>query len=190
MPDEKSELRAFQYPPGFLINTENCVLGLHFSLTSTRSGLESCLWKTRSRKIPRNFSFHPTDQSGSADRIHSRFEGAACDDQSRAAHAQHQSARRGARDGLRDLRLVHRRLRHRRSEGRQGVAGRVEHLTMKCTKCGAENREGAKFCNECAGPIEASCPKVRCEKQTGRQILRRMWCVARPIRRGIAKETK
>src|SRR6516225_9559629 len=30
---------------------------------------------------------------------------------------------------------------------------------MNCTKCGAENREGAKFCNECATPIEASCPK-------------------------------
>ena len=30
---------------------------------------------------------------------------------------------------------------------------------MNCTKCGAENREGAKFCNECAAPIEASCPK-------------------------------
>jgi hypothetical protein len=30
---------------------------------------------------------------------------------------------------------------------------------MKCVKCGAENREGAKFCNECAAPIEASCPK-------------------------------
>jgi hypothetical protein len=34
---------------------------------------------------------------------------------------------------------------------------------MKCAKCGAENHEGAKFCNECAGLIEASCPKVRCE---------------------------
>src|SRR5499427_6094551 len=30
---------------------------------------------------------------------------------------------------------------------------------MKCAKCGTENREGAKFCNECAAPIEASCPK-------------------------------
>jgi class 3 adenylate cyclase/tetratricopeptide (TPR) repeat protein len=30
---------------------------------------------------------------------------------------------------------------------------------MKCAECGAENREGAKFCNECAAPIEASCPR-------------------------------
>jgi class 3 adenylate cyclase len=29
---------------------------------------------------------------------------------------------------------------------------------MKCAKCGADNRESAKFCNECAAPIEASCP--------------------------------
>src|SRR5215468_4644363 len=30
---------------------------------------------------------------------------------------------------------------------------------MNCAKCGAENRDGAKFCNECAAPIELSCPK-------------------------------
>jgi class 3 adenylate cyclase len=30
---------------------------------------------------------------------------------------------------------------------------------MKCAKCGAENRDGAKFCNECAAPLEASCPR-------------------------------
>jgi double zinc ribbon protein len=30
---------------------------------------------------------------------------------------------------------------------------------MKCAKCGAQNREGAKFCNECAAPIEVSCPR-------------------------------
>src|SRR5262249_44527852 len=29
----------------------------------------------------------------------------------------------------------------------------------KCAKCGADNREGAKFCNECAAPVEASCPR-------------------------------
>ncbi len=29
---------------------------------------------------------------------------------------------------------------------------------MRCTKCGAENREGAKFCNECAAPLAARCP--------------------------------
>ena len=28
---------------------------------------------------------------------------------------------------------------------------------MRCSTCGAENREGAKFCNECATPIAAKC---------------------------------
>ena len=38
---------------------------------------------------------------------------------------------------------------------------------MKCAKCGAENREGAKFCNECAAPIEASCPKCGSRNKRG-----------------------
>jgi class 3 adenylate cyclase/tetratricopeptide (TPR) repeat protein len=38
---------------------------------------------------------------------------------------------------------------------------------MKCAKCGAENREGAKFCNECAAPIEASCPKCGSRNKAG-----------------------
>src|SRR5215469_533642 len=29
---------------------------------------------------------------------------------------------------------------------------------MRCTKCGAENREGAKFCNDCAAPLAIQCP--------------------------------
>ncbi len=29
---------------------------------------------------------------------------------------------------------------------------------MRCTKCGAENREGARFCNDCAAPLAAQCP--------------------------------
>jgi predicted amidophosphoribosyltransferase len=28
---------------------------------------------------------------------------------------------------------------------------------MNCAKCGAENREGAKFCRDCAAQIPASC---------------------------------
>src|ERR1700674_4672608 len=31
----------------------------------------------------------------------------------------------------------------------------------RCTKCGADNREGAKFCSECATPFAVKCP--RCE---------------------------
>ena len=38
---------------------------------------------------------------------------------------------------------------------------------MKCAKCGADNREGAKFCNECAAPIEASCPKCGSRNKPG-----------------------
>src|SRR5262245_5956964 len=28
---------------------------------------------------------------------------------------------------------------------------------MKCGKCGAENRDGAKFCRECASPLSTKC---------------------------------
>jgi class 3 adenylate cyclase/tetratricopeptide (TPR) repeat protein len=38
---------------------------------------------------------------------------------------------------------------------------------MKCAKCGAENREAAKFCNECAAPIEAPCPKCGSKNKPG-----------------------
>ena len=38
---------------------------------------------------------------------------------------------------------------------------------MKCAKCGADNREGAKFCNECAAPLEASCPKCGSRNKPG-----------------------
>src|SRR5215472_15981901 len=29
---------------------------------------------------------------------------------------------------------------------------------MPCSKCGAENREGARSCNECAAPLSSKCP--------------------------------
>jgi class 3 adenylate cyclase/tetratricopeptide (TPR) repeat protein len=32
---------------------------------------------------------------------------------------------------------------------------------MKCSKCLSENREGAKFCNECGHKLELACPKCR-----------------------------
>ena len=38
---------------------------------------------------------------------------------------------------------------------------------MKCAKCGADNREGAKFCNECGAPIEASCAKCGAKNKPG-----------------------
>src|SRR6266849_10772071 len=30
---------------------------------------------------------------------------------------------------------------------------------IRCTKCGATNREGAKFCSECAAAFAAKCPR-------------------------------
>src|SRR5229473_2158596 len=30
---------------------------------------------------------------------------------------------------------------------------------MRCTRCGADNREGAKFCSECATPFSGNCPR-------------------------------
>jgi class 3 adenylate cyclase len=38
---------------------------------------------------------------------------------------------------------------------------------MRCSKCGAENREGAKFCKECAAPILAKCPHCGATSQPG-----------------------
>jgi hypothetical protein len=30
---------------------------------------------------------------------------------------------------------------------------------MRCSKCGVENRETAKFCGECAAPLASKCPR-------------------------------
>jgi class 3 adenylate cyclase len=38
---------------------------------------------------------------------------------------------------------------------------------MHCSRCGAENREGAKFCKECAAPILAKCPHCGAASQPG-----------------------
>jgi class 3 adenylate cyclase/tetratricopeptide (TPR) repeat protein len=38
---------------------------------------------------------------------------------------------------------------------------------VHCTKCGAENREGAKFCSECATPFAAKCPKCGAVNASG-----------------------
>src|ERR1700736_4944519 len=31
-------------------------------------------------------------------------------------------------------------------------------VKIRCAKCGADNREGAKFCSECATPVATKCP--------------------------------
>jgi len=41
-------------------------------------------------------------------------------------------------------------------------AGRI-----RCTKCGADNREGAKFCSECATPFALKCPRCGAANKPG-----------------------
>ena len=38
---------------------------------------------------------------------------------------------------------------------------------MRCAKCGAENREGAKFCNDCAAPLATHCPACAAVNKPG-----------------------
>ena len=38
---------------------------------------------------------------------------------------------------------------------------------MKCLGCGHENREGAKFCNECAAPLPMPCPACGASNPAG-----------------------
>src|SRR5882724_10272252 len=43
---------------------------------------------------------------------------------------------------------------------------------MKCAACGHENREGAKFCRECAAPLAdaSSCPKCGTPSERGQKF--------------------
>src|SRR6516162_5956282 len=59
---------------------------------------------------------------------------------------------------------------------------------MKCAKCGAENREGAKFCNECAAPIEASCPKCGSNNKPGAKFCDECGTSLGPSAVGLAKK--
>src|SRR5215472_4961747 len=38
---------------------------------------------------------------------------------------------------------------------------------MHCTKCGSDNREGAKFCRECASPLSTKCAACGALNQPG-----------------------
>src|SRR5215468_79389 len=43
---------------------------------------------------------------------------------------------------------------------------------MKCSGCGHENREGAKFCRECAAPLAnaTACPKCGTPSERGQKF--------------------
>ena len=38
---------------------------------------------------------------------------------------------------------------------------------MHCAGCGSENREGAKFCNDCGAPLSLPCPSCQAENRPG-----------------------
>jgi Double zinc ribbon len=38
---------------------------------------------------------------------------------------------------------------------------------MKCPKCQYENREGARFCNECGAGLEIICPQCKAANRSG-----------------------
>src|SRR5271155_1823014 len=38
---------------------------------------------------------------------------------------------------------------------------------MRCPRCGSDNREGAKFCSECATPFRAKCSHCGAENSLG-----------------------
>jgi class 3 adenylate cyclase/tetratricopeptide (TPR) repeat protein len=41
---------------------------------------------------------------------------------------------------------------------------------MTCPSCGAENREGRKFCAECGGPLSAACPSCGASNEPGERF--------------------
>src|SRR5208282_1665252 len=41
------------------------------------------------------------------------------------------------------------------------------YVAMNCTKCGADNREGRKFCAKCAAPLSRPCPQCGASNEPG-----------------------
>src|ERR1700693_3684958 len=72
--------------------------------------------------------------------------GVACDDQPRAVTRFSGAPRRSAHNARRNLRLVYRGLRHRRSEGRQGAPGPTKRIAVSVwlglTPCGSDHVGG------------------------------------------------
>jgi len=58
---------------------------------------------------------------------------------------------------------------------------------MRCTKCGADNREGAKFCSECATPFAAKCPHCGVANKPGAKFCDE--CAASLVSPSPAKES-
>src|SRR5216683_4857157 len=83
--------------------------------------------------------------------------GVARDDEPRTIARGTGAPRRGTRDARRNLRLVHRGLRQRRPERRQGAAGRTPRRPMICAKCHSDNLADAVFCAECGARMEQAC---------------------------------
>src|SRR5215467_12675792 len=41
---------------------------------------------------------------------------------------------------------------------------------MKCSKCGADNREGQRFCTQCGSPLTAKCPRCGAATEPGEKF--------------------
>ena len=41
---------------------------------------------------------------------------------------------------------------------------------MKCQKCGSDNREGVKFCEECGAKLESECPACKAKLPLGKKF--------------------
>jgi Double zinc ribbon/Adenylate and Guanylate cyclase catalytic domain len=41
---------------------------------------------------------------------------------------------------------------------------------MRCSKCGAENPVGKRFCGDCGAPLANFCPKCRADNPAGRRF--------------------
>ena len=41
---------------------------------------------------------------------------------------------------------------------------------MRCSKCGAENPVGKKFCGDCGAPLANLCPKCRADNPAGKRF--------------------
>src|SRR5262245_41166594 len=53
------------------------------------------------------------------------------------------------------------------ARGATGYYSAPRGFRMLCFRCRVENREGARFCRECAAPLGAVCPNCGAELETG-----------------------